>query len=390
MKMCCLPLLVGRGRRAAAVALLVGSHASLGACKGSHASPQPHDRSRTVSSTTPATESSTAATAAGSVIASAKPFIHRHRASFLAVGDIMLSRKTAAAIDAADDPLLPFRGLASTLESVDFCFGNLEAMFSSTDRYFTGPAHVFNIPKKNIAGLVKYRFQVLNLANNHALDQGLDGVKVTLKHLHQNGIKTVGLGLNTAAAWRPAVHRVRDLRFGFVGAAYSSVNDNGQRMLPYVARMHQVGRLRGAIQDLKKRSDFVVVTVHAGVEYQHRALEGQRRFARLAIDEGADMVIGHHPHVVQDVEVYRQKYIFYSLGNFVFDHQKKAAKLGAALRIEVEKFAAHSRLRRLEIVPYAIENQATPRPASPEESRRILQWMKLAQLQLVSPPADRP
>jgi len=295
----------------------------------------------------------------------------------LAVGDIMLSRKTAAAIDAANDPLLPFKKMRGHFEAVDFTFGNLESMFSSSDKYSTGPAHIFNVPKKNIAGLVKYRFAVLNLANNHAFDQGIDGIKVTLSHLHRHGLKTIGVGLTNEAAWKTAIHEVRGVRIGFVGAAYSSVNDDGSKRLPFVARMQQAGKMIKAIRELRQNADFVVATMHAGVEYIATALNGQRLFAQMVIDAGADIMIGHHPHVVQDVEIYKGKYVFYSLGNFVFDHTKPHTNEGAAVRIDLKRKPSGTVITRLEVIPYIIENLVTPRPATPAEAAPILKRMKL-------------
>ena len=141
--------------------------------------------------------------------------------------------------------------------------------------------------------------------------------------------------------------------------------------------MQQAGKMIKAIRELRQNADFVVATMHAGVEYIATALNGQRLFAQMVIDAGADIMIGHHPHVVQDVEIYKGKYIFYSLGNFVFDHTKPHTDEGAAVRIDLKRKPSGAVITRLEVIPYIIENLVTPRPATPAEAAPILKRMKL-------------
>ncbi|MBI4705199.1 MAG: CapA family protein [Deltaproteobacteria bacterium] len=318
--------------------------------------------------------------------------------SFLTVGDVMLSRLVAAAIEKAGDPLLPWRNVAALLGSVDFTFANLEAPISGADRFSAGPAQIFNTPRAYAQGLVEHRLRIVNLANNHALDQGLGGLVHTLAFLREHGIETIGAGPTAAQAWRPAVVEARGVRIGFVGASEASVNTSRKIWLDYVARIEDKGRLRGAIAELRQKADFVVATMHAGIEYVPRHYGPQRLFARAAIDYGADLVLGSHPHVVQDVEIYRGRYIFYSLGNFVFDHSRphttEAVAVKTVLRIEsagtdsgAEAGAGRRvRLDRLELVPLVIENQCCPRPAGEAEAGAILQRMGLSEPVLQPPP----
>lgn len=342
-------------------------------------------------------------------------------ASFLAVGDIMLSRNVAAEIQKANDVNLPFSKIESVLKSTDFNFGNLESPIvpsKEADRlrgeaiFIGGHSMIFGAPSDYAAGLKQYNFQVLNLANNHAFDQGLAGLKHTIEFLNKNFIKHVGLGENLDQAWQPAIMEANGLKIGFIGASYASINDNGKTTNNYAARIEDLEHLKSSILNLKSQADFVVVTMHAGTEYTTKPNDAQIKFAHAAVDYGADVVIGAHPHWVQTIEHYCPgtpetdktqidnkpyppsacKYIFYSLGNFIFDQEfSQDTKEGLTLKITISKAKLQNpatpgaatlddlqgprkpaNLDSIELVPVIIENYSTPRPATAEETKKIL------------------
>lgn len=283
--------------------------------------------------------------------------------TFLAFGDVSLSRNIAFTIDKQNDELFPFRGIEELLLSSDFNFANLETPFSSSDAYTAKETLVFNAPKKNVAGLKYYNFQVLSLANNHSMDQGLDGIRITRELLSKNNILHSGTGETLEEAWQPAIINKNGIAIGFVSASYSSINDGGQKTNNYVARIQDQKRLSQQIRDLKNKVDFVISSMHAGTEYTTTPNLAQINFAHSALDAGADLVIGHHPHWIQDKEVYcpaskasrivpanqeliftqdelenNCKAIYYSLGNFVFDQSwSEQTKKGLALKITLTK-----------------------------------------------------
>src|SRR3954463_2720924 len=139
--------------------------------------------------------------------------------TFLSVGDIMLSRGVERAMSKAGDPLAPFKPLAEVLQSTDFNFANLESPISGNDN-IQGKGLVFNAHTRDIVGLSKYNFKVLNLANNHAMDQRLPGLLSTGKYLDGMNITHMGTGANLGEAWEPKLITVRGVRIGFVGASY--------------------------------------------------------------------------------------------------------------------------------------------------------------------------
>jgi poly-gamma-glutamate synthesis protein (capsule biosynthesis protein) len=250
----------------------------------------------------------------------------------------MISRGVARAIDRAGDPLEPFKPMAPIFRSTDFNFGNLESPVSP-NRNITGKGLVFNARRRDIAG---------------------------------------GVGDDLSEAWTPRLVEVRGIKIGFVGASYSSINDNGASRNDHVARIEDIERLRQSISDLKQMgTHFIVATMHAGTEYVRNPNPSQVVFARAAIDLGADVVVGAHPHWIQTIERYRGKLIFYSLGNFVFDQEwSQDTKEGLAVKITVVpargRAKAAATIQQVELIPVIIENYSTPRPANEHESRSIL------------------
>ena len=166
-----------------------------------------------------------------------------HATIFL-VGDIMLSRNVAAAIAKARDPLLPFRALGDLLLSGDLSVANLESPFSGNSVITPSGSLVFNAPTSTIAGLALYNFKILNLANNHALDQGEAGAVFTRRILHDQAIATYGTGENLDEAWQPITVELGGATIAFLGASYASYNDGGKTSNEYVARIDDSDRLR--------------------------------------------------------------------------------------------------------------------------------------------------
>lgn len=260
-------------------------------------------------------------------------------ATFLAVGDINLSRSVASEIIKQNNVDYPFLGMADVLKSTDFNFANLESPIAPAGKQVIGGnSLIFGAPAANAQALKDYNFQIVNSANNHAFDQGLAGIDITSSTLDGLGIKHEGTGDNLDQAWKPAAVEVNGIKICFVGASFSSLNDGGKVTNTYVARIEDTARLKSAIDTAKAECDFVVATMHAGIEYTKVPNSAQTTFAHNAIDDGADMVIGAHPHWVQPIEKYKNKYIFYSLGNFIFDQSwSQDTSEGLTLKITISK-----------------------------------------------------
>lgn len=296
-----------------------------------------------------------------------KPEPQTQEVTFLAVGDIMLSRDVATKmIQNGKDGSFPFQNIAELLKSTNFNFGNLESPFSGTDAQDPDPnTFTFNAPTYAMKGLVNSNFKVLNLANNHALNQGTNGLLFSKKYLIENDITPLGAGATKTEAWQGQVYETAGIKIGFAGATYGPTSE-------YMAQISELNKLKETIVDLKSKSDFVVITMHAGEEYTREPTAAQIKFARAAIDYGADMVIGAHPHWPQTFETYKGKQIFYSLGNFVFDQNwSKDTSEGLTLKISLTKTDLQTKLKQVELIPIVIENNSQPRVATETEKQNI-------------------
>jgi poly-gamma-glutamate synthesis protein (capsule biosynthesis protein) len=258
-------------------------------------------------------------------------------------GDVMLSRYVGARARRLSDPASPLRDLAPLLSSADIAFVNLEAPFSDHGRPVE-KGMVFKAEPEMIEALRVAGIDVVSTANNHARDCGRYGVDFTLDWLAKNGIAAAGTGHTAEQAHQGAVLERHGHRYGFLAYTYDQSNGNHTDQDDRVA-MLDIPRMTADVRNLRSRADAVIVSMHAGVEYQKQPSADQRRFAHAAIDAGSCVVVGAHPHVTQPVESYRDGVIFYSLGNLVFDQaQRQETQHGliADLRFTGAKVTSYS------------------------------------------------
>jgi poly-gamma-glutamate capsule biosynthesis protein CapA/YwtB (metallophosphatase superfamily) len=274
------------------------------------------------------------------------------RTRLLLGGDVMLSRHVARLARRAGDPAAPFRDLAPALAAADIAFVNLEAPFS--DR---GPVMergmIFKTEPDMIAGLELAGVDVVSTANNHARDRGAYGIAYTLDWLRAHGIAAVGTGKTQQEAHAGAVLERNGTRFGFLAYTYDANNGNypPADAEPRVAAINPEA-MRADVAAIRSRADVVVVSMHAGFEYVQEPNQQQREFARAAIDAGATVVVGHHPHVRQPWERYKDGVIFYSLGNLIFDQfQRQETQRGLLGEVIFEgSTLVSARVHEIEIV----------------------------------------
>ena len=200
-------------------------------------------------------------------------------------------------------------------------------------------------------------WHVACLANNHAMDYGQAGLDQTLGTLQAIGIETVGAGASQEMARRPAVVELNGLKVAVLG--YAAARWNGSEDVPATDRVAWAypDAVRADVEAVREEVDLVIVQLHAGTEYATEPSPDQVRFARAAIDAGADLVVGHHPHVTQTVERYKGGLIVYSLGDALFDIPRQATRRGYVLRVH----ATRDGLRQVELWPYWIVDAIQPR-----------------------------
>ena len=236
-------------------------------------------------------------------------------------GDVMLSRSVGKLAREKNDPAWPMRQLAELFSSADLAFVNLESPFSDRVQGDNGQGMVFKASPEMVAALAAAGIDVVSTANNHARDCGSYGIEYTLRLLAQNGIAAVGTGPTAEQAHRGVIFARNNVGFGFLAYTFDQTNGVHSDHDDRVAMMDG-DQMAADVRRLLERADVVVVSMHAGWEYQRKPNPEQRRFAHAAIDAGASIVVGHHPHVTQPVEMYGNGVIFYSLGNLIFDQSK--------------------------------------------------------------------
>ena len=229
-------------------------------------------------------------------------------ASILFFGDMMLGRNVNRKIKTHGEDYL-FSKLGGQenrfFSGMDIITANLEGPFANYRRETTKEI-AFQFDPKLIPMLQKYNFSLFSLANNHTLDMGRTGLVESKENLTKADLEYYGteIGINEETY---LIKEVGGIKFGFIGLndTYLDLNTTKAKEL---------------IKDLDTKVDYVVLNIHWGQEY--KLLNSNLRQQNLAhnfIDTGVDVIIGHHPHVIQEIEIYKNKPIFYSLGNFVFD-----------------------------------------------------------------------
>lgn len=234
-----------------------------------------------------------------------------------AVGDIMLARGVEHMVNkyGNGDFKFPFLEIADDLKEADILFGNLESVISDKGRK-SGSIYSFQAQPEAINGLVFAGFDVLSVANNHSFDYGREAIEDTLVRLNQAGIDYVGAGFNEEEVRSGITKEIKDTKITFL--AYTN---RGSEYWQAKEDNSGIGWLDENIKnDIEKaEGDVVIVSFHFGEEYQFQPNSEQQYFSYLAVDSGADLIIGHHPHVIQPIEKYKDGWLAYSLGNFIFD-----------------------------------------------------------------------
>ncbi|MBI4909695.1 MAG: CapA family protein [Acidobacteria bacterium] len=236
-------------------------------------------------------------------------------------GDVMLGRGVYATAQRHKDPSWPFRKIGAEFSAADIAFANLESPFAAAPPY-TEERMVFRAHPSMIDGLLHAGIDIVSTANNHSRDAGDPGIRLTLEILAKNKIAAVGTALQPAALAQGVILERKGIRFGFLAYTYDQRNGNHPDTDPRIA-MLDPALITTQVRELRKRADVVIVSMHAGAEYQSKPNAQQATAARAAIDAGASVVVGHHPHVVQPAERYKNGVIFYSLGNLVFDQDPR-------------------------------------------------------------------
>ncbi len=238
--------------------------------------------------------------------------------------------------DAGDSVGLPFAGF-DLLRDADIAMVNLESPITTRGAKIQKPFN-FRMHPRYLASLTGAGIDIVNIANNHIFDYGIEGLYDTISYLDSAHVLHVGGGRNKAEARRPALVSVKGRTIAFVGYYGGDEAPVAEEDTPGVA-LRSLQVILDDLRRLRERDsvDFIIVTLHWGTEKAELPDEGQRRFAHAIVDGGADAVIGHHPHVLQGIERYKSGVIVYSLGNLIFGGLGRASYDTGLFEIRITK-----------------------------------------------------
>lgn len=335
-----------------------------------------------------------------------------------AVGDVRIINS---------EPRFIFEFVKPTISEADIAFCQLETAYSSRGSQQEQATIAFRASPSGAPGLKDAGFDVISLAGNHCMDYGQEALLDTIEILKANGLRPLGTGRNIEQARKPVIVERDGTRIGFL--AYNSVmpegawaetdrpgcnpiriySEDGQfysgetkspRRGDIAARAEDVEAMVRSITKLKTEADIAIVSLHWGLSFSPADLAAyQRGVGHAAVDAGADLILGHHPHILKAAEVYRGKVIFYSIGNFAFDHSTplsaRAQSLYPGYKEEPEyagyRFPADSRktilvrcliadrkIQKVSVLPAYINGRAQPQVLKRDDPRfdEVVDYLK--------------
>ena len=252
---------------------------------------------------------------------------HKPLVNFLFFGDLMLDRDIEARIKKNGFGYLldEIAGEEKTFfKGVDYIAANLEGVFADKGNYYLPEKEIdFSFNPAHLKELSKYNFNFFNLANNHAEDQSRRGFEESINNLNKNNFLYSGC----LGGWK------KDCGVKALDKAGKKIAMVGVNYFSSKLKMEDISE---AIESMDGEFDYIIINIHWGTEYSKKSSDTQKEIAHNFIDKGADLIIGHHPHVVQELEIYKGKQIFYSLGNFIFDqYWSKDVQEGLAVGVSL-------------------------------------------------------
>lgn len=284
-------------------------------------------------------------------------------------GDIMLGRGVNNKMLEHGDYRYPFRQIHDEMQSADLRLANLECTVSDLVPVPTDPyTFSFVTSRKAIDGLTYAGLSFVTVANNHADGPSMGAFLDMINSLRSHGIAVCGGGRTLSEARQPAIAQAKGLRVAILGydgiapqGPYATNGSPGIAPIDLTTLAHDLAAAR-------QQADLVIPYFHWGIEYTKDPTIEQQRAAHAAIDAGADMVLGVHPHWVQGIERYKGRLIIYSLGNFIFDQDWSRPTMEGML---LHLYWRGTTLAGIRFVPTVDVDRCQPRVMSPAEATGV-------------------
>ncbi len=298
------------------------------------------------------------------------------------VGDMMFDRTVADFIKSKGEDYV-FEGYEKHFKSSDIVFGNLETALSSGGQPIKDKEYTFRSSPKLAPYLKKYNFTALSIANNHVLDFGPSAFLDTMKLLKENGISYGGGGHNKQEAYNGVVIEKKGLNIGFIAFArvIPSVDWYAGAKKPGIIGAYKVheAEVLEAVKSLDEKCDLLVVSLHWGKEESIAVRKEEAEFAHKLVDSGVDVILGHHPHVVQAIEMYKDRPIFYSLGNFFFT--TSYSEICNKTIMATVRYDNKGKLKSVEAVPGMVKS-GRPVPMDEVQKKEFIKYLNKMNINL--------
>jgi poly-gamma-glutamate capsule biosynthesis protein CapA/YwtB (metallophosphatase superfamily) len=291
------------------------------------------------------------------------------------VGDFDFHAETLVAMRKNGAAYL-FENVKEELSNADLRIGNLETALVETAYSVLGPKAYLISELSAIEGIKDAGFDVITLANNHTMDAGKDALVSTLDSLKAKGILVAGAGINEKAAREAPVFRKDDFSISVHAYSYKTGD--------HVANANHAGCAEALVEniliDLKKakeKSSISVVSLHMDAEFQELPAPDRIQMCRQLADAGANIVICHHPHVIQGIEIYNGSLIAYSIGNYVTPISKYMTDHtdDCHLSFQLEVEISESGINQIRIIPIELDSEGRPQIAVNEVKENIFNML---------------
>jgi poly-gamma-glutamate capsule biosynthesis protein CapA/YwtB (metallophosphatase superfamily) len=246
-------------------------------------------------------------------------------------GDVTLTAAYNDIVPNARDPEYPFKRLRTFFQNADLVMVNCETAITRRGNRVAKQFN-FRMDPEMASAFSRAGISLVTIANNHVFDYGVEGLSDTLHTLDALHIGHVGAGMTLEEARKPVVRNIKGkkivfLAYGNYAAATARTPGTAYRNPDYVVEDVKSAKKNGA--------DIVVINFHWGTELARQPNSGDRALAYRAVEAGADIIVGHHPHVLQPMEIYHGKVIAWSLGNFIFGGNRRSEKESALLEVSI-------------------------------------------------------
>ncbi|HEY3375450.1 MAG TPA: CapA family protein [Candidatus Aquicultor sp.] len=285
----------------------------------------------------------------------------------IGLGNMALSGKVGDLV-ISSGPEAPVSAVKQILQTGDVIAGSLQSPFSASAQASTGNYSLYGLPEA-AKGMRAAGINVVSLANSEIMSFGQQGLFSTTKLLEQYGITHAGAGSNLNQAYTCKVLEIKGKRIAFLAFSPLTPAESGATLKTTgIAADLKWRYLKPIIQAAANHSDYLVLLCDWGGEYDSAVRDYQRTIAKRAIDAGADIIIGGHPHTMQGIELYNGKFIAYSPGDFVYAPAKKSYRDAFIIKLKL----AQGRLAGAEVMPIVVDPSGKPTPATGCTAKEIL------------------